>query len=151
MNTLNKVVKQIQNPVVLDSSVSYLVKHPEDVITWAIEDTVKGGLSTARRTVRLTGNRYLLRGASGMYQIQDYDFRKNYEVSVSAGSVVRVDQTIEVTAPDAGSEMQLYVNGERSRILLESTVIQIPLILSPKEREYQVVLPVSLSISSYAV
>lgn len=149
MTVLNTVMKVTELPSVPASNVSYLIKHPDDVLSWAIKDTQKGGVATARRSVRLQGPRWMLRGDTQTYQIQDYDVQKTYDVSVSAGSVVRVDDIIEVTAPLTGDKVQLYVNQERSQILIDAVKILTPTIESPSDRDWQVMLPVSITVSAY--
>jgi FG-GAP repeat len=79
----------------------------------------------------LSGPKTVVQSVNAVYKITDFDSTKQYSLSVSAGSVSRVGDSVTITAPSSTGNMVLSLNGQNYDISVVGPRPEKPSIANP--------------------
>lgn len=121
-----------ENP---ENKTLYLTKNGSSGFNAQMRKLNSDVVATLNRKVRLSGPReiYPANGVFGQatYLIKNFSVFEQYAVSISAGSVSRVGDTITVTPPQTAQDIYLTVNNESSLIRVRPHGVRTPDVIYP--------------------
>lgn len=117
-------------------STLYLQKKADGSLNAGLLNSTGNRMSVLVREHRLSGPKTLYQSVAGAtvqgtYIIENFDSFTTYAVTVSAGSVSRVGNTITFTSPTVPGSVYLAINGEYSKIKVKAPAVLPPSITYP--------------------
>ena len=107
-------------------------------------------LTLGANVVNVSGEFSVVRGASSILTITDYDSFKSYEIAVSAGSFTRDGATITYTAPTASQLVTLNINGRTLPVVVTGPLPNKPVLTGAASGDVGTAALVSLTTSAYS-